>query len=178
MSRTAVLRARPRTSTYTQPERRAFDVQVTVSPAGETFGKRRRHAWDRSYRALDLPRQVVDDLKVGAGDLDPHRALDAGGEHIDPVAYRRHPDVGQPWHLHHPIELLHELVRCHPGAPLPSWPELDGGLEHLERRGIGGRLGASHLAEHARHFGHSLDEPVGLLQQLRDLARRNAGQGW
>src|SRR2546430_14350151 len=50
------------------------DVHVEVAPAGETFGKRGGHACDLPYRALHLPRQPVDDLKIGAGDLDPHRA--------------------------------------------------------------------------------------------------------
>ncbi len=55
--------------------------------------------------------------------------------------------------------------------------ELDRGLEHLERRRIRGALGAPRLAEDASDFRDGLDEPIGLLQELRSLAGRQAGQG-
>ena len=98
--------------------------------------------------------------------LMPTGALDARGQHVDAVADGRHPDVGQARHLHDPVELLDQLVGRHAGAPLLARLELDGRLEHLQRRRVGGRVGATRLAEHALDLRHRLDEAVGLLQQL------------
>ena len=50
--------------------------------------------------------------RSGPETLMPDRALDAGGEHVDPVADRRHPDVGEARHLHRAVELLDELRPC------------------------------------------------------------------
>ncbi len=74
------------------------------------------------------------------------------------------------------MRLLDQLVWRHARAPLAARLELDGGLEHLERRWIGGGIGASGFAEDARHLRHGLDQAVGLLQQLGRLAGRDAGQ--
>jgi hypothetical protein len=53
--------------------------------------------------------------------------------------------------------------------------ELHRGLEHLQGRRIGGRLGATGLAEHALDLGHGLDHAVAELQQLRGALRRQPG---
>ncbi len=105
------------------------------------------------------------------------RAFDAGREHVDTVADRRHPDVGEPRHFDDAVEFLHQLVRRHAGAPFAARLELDGGLDHFERRRVGCRFGATRLAEDARDFRHGLDQPVGLLQQFSHFADRNPGQG-
>jgi hypothetical protein len=109
--------------------------------------------------------------RSAAGHLDADRALDAGGQHVDAVADRRHPDVGQARHLA-PMRSSSStsLSGVMPGAPLVARLELDGGLEHLQRRRVGGGFGAAGLAEHALHLGHGLDQAVGLLQQLGRLA--------
>jgi hypothetical protein len=64
----------------------------------------------------------------------------------------------------------------HAGARTALRLELDGGLEHLQRRRVGGGLGAAGLAVDALHLGHGLDQAVGLLQQFGGLAGRQAGQ--
>ena len=125
---------------------------------------------------MHLGRNAVDFTQVRARDLHPDGALDAGREHIDAVADRGHPDVGEPRHLDRAVELRDQLVRRHPRAPLGARLELDRRLEHLERRRIGSGLRAAGLAEHARHFRHRLDHAVGLLQELGRLTRRDAGQ--
>ena len=117
-----------------------------------------------------MPCQAVDDLEICAGDLDSNRALDSGGEHVDTVAYRRNPDVSKTRDLYDLVELLDKLLRGHAGSPFAARLELNGRLKHLKRCGVGCGLGAADLAEHACHLGHSLDQAIGLLQQLRDLA--------
>jgi hypothetical protein len=52
--------------------------------------------------------------------------------------------------------------------------ELDRGLEHLERRRIGG-VSARPALPNTLDLGHGLDQPVGLLEQLRRLRRREPG---
>ena len=54
--------------------------------------------------------------------------------------------------------------------------ELDDGFKHLHRRRIGGSLGAPGLAVDAGDFGHSLDQPVSLLQQLARFSSRQPRQ--
>ena len=58
-----------------------------------------------------------------------------------------------------------------------AWLELDRGLEHLQRRRVGRRLGAAGLAKDALHLRHGLDHPAADLQQLGRPLRRQARQG-
>jgi hypothetical protein len=150
--------------------RAAVDRDVDVAPAGEALGEHRRHARHIFYRGLDLAGDAIDLAQVRARHLDAHGALDARGKHVDSVADRRHPQVREPRDAHGAIELLHQLLRRHSRAPLTARLELDRRLHHLQRRGIGRRLRATDLAEHARDFGHLADQPIGLLQHLGRLA--------
>src|SRR3546814_8586429 len=79
--------------------------------------------------------------------------------------------------LHRAIEFLDQFGGRHAGAPLVSRLELNGRLEHLERRRIGCGFGATSLAKHAADLGHGFDEPIGLLEQRRCLGSRQARQG-
>ncbi|MEA3221166.1 MAG: hypothetical protein OZX49_02285 [Immundisolibacter sp.] len=153
------------------------DVDVHIAPAGEALGQRGAHARHRLGDALDLLRNTVDGGQVIAGDLDPDRALDAGGQHVQTVADGRDPDIGQARHPHHAVQLGLQCFRRHAGPPLAARLELHGGLEHLQRRRVGGGIGAAGLAENARHLRHGFDQAVGLLQKLTRLLRRQPRQG-
>src|SRR5258706_268423 len=127
MSRTAERKSRPRTSTYTHPESRAFSLLIIGGPSTtRTFAT--------SCRTICAPR---------ARDLDPDRPLDAGRQHVDAVSDRRHPHVRQPRHRDDSIELLDQRLRRETWSPLVAGLELDGRLEHLERRRVRRRLGAA-----------------------------------
>ena len=154
----------------------AVDIDVDVASAAQTLGERGAHARHLLHDALDLGGDTIDLAQIRTRDLHTHRAFDAGREHIDAVADGRHPYVREPGHFHDAIELIDEFFRGHSRPPLLPRLQLDRGLEHLERRRVGRRLRAPGLAEHARDFGHGLDKPVGLLQQLGRLARRKTGQ--
>ena len=125
---------------------------------------------------FDAARDAVDGGEISAADLDADRALDAGGQHVDAVADRRHPEVGQARHLDRLIEFFDQLFWRHAGAPLLARLQLDGGFKHLQRCRIGGRLGAAGLAEDALDLGQGLDHPVGDLQQLGRFLCRQPGQ--
>ena len=154
----------------------AVDCHIDITPAGQPLGQRRRHARHAFGHLLDAQRNTIDCCQVAAADLDADRALDAGGQHVDAVADRRHPDVGQSRHLHRAVQLLDQLVRRHACSPLLAGFKLDGRLEHLQRRRIGGGFGAAGLAEHAFDLGDGLDHAVGQLQQLGRLLRRQPRQ--
>ena len=66
--------------------------------------------------------------------------------------------------------------------PFRHWPRLqvDHGLEHLQRRRIGGRFGPSGLAEYLGHFRYLLQDLVLELKErgdLRDETRRGTVTG-
>ena len=155
----------------------ALDVDVDIAAAGEALGQGAAHARHVLQGPLDLAGELVDGDEVGACHLDADGALDAGGQHVDAVSDRRHPDVGESGHADDAVELLDQLVLRHAVSPRCLRLELDRRLEHLERRRVGGGFGAAGLAEHAFDFRHRLDEAVGLLQQRCCLAHRKAGKG-
>src|SRR3546814_15430239 len=107
--------------------------------------------------------------EIGPRHLDPDRALDAGRQHIDAVADWRNPDIGEAGEFQRTIPFFNKLVGCHPRPPLVAGFELNVRLETLQRRRLGGGLGASGLSEYALDFGHGLADPVGLLEPLRRL---------
>src|SRR6185369_10470804 len=73
----------------------AVDVHVQVTTAREAFGERRGDAGRALGDRLHLGCDPVELGKVGSGDLHPDGALDAGRQHVDPVADGRDPDVGE-----------------------------------------------------------------------------------
>jgi hypothetical protein len=52
----------------------------------QPLGESGSHARNALNNLRDLARDPVDDLKVRPGDLDPDGTLNAGSEHVDPVA--------------------------------------------------------------------------------------------
>ncbi|MNF91112.1 hypothetical protein D3C84_737050 [compost metagenome] len=109
---------------------------------------------------------------MGAGDFHSDRTFDAGGKHVDTVANRRYPDIGQPWNPNHAIQFFHQFFLGHAWTPLLVWLELNGGFEHFQWCRVGGSFGTPRFAEHVLDFGHRLDQAVGLLQQLRSFLCR------
>ena len=153
------------------------DFDVDVAPAGKPLGQHRGNAGHVLHRALDVGGDAVDLLQIRTGHLDAERRFDPGGEHVDAVADRRNPDVGEARQFGDLVEFLDQLVHRHAGAPLGLRLELDRGLDHFQRRRIGRGFGAADLAVYRFDFRHGADQAVGLLQQLGRLAGRDAGQG-
>ena len=63
-----------------------------------------------------------------------------------------------------------------PGPPLALGLQHDGGLDHGQRRRIGGGIGATDLPEHVLHLRKGPDDPVRLLQKFARLGDRDARQ--
>ena len=151
-------------------------VDVHIAPAGQSFGQRAadaRHVFERTF---NLAGDAVNRCQVSAGNLDAYRALDACSQHVNAVAYGRHPDIGQPRHLDDTVEFINQFVGGHAGPPLVPRLELDGGLEHFHGRRVSSGFGTARLAKNAGHLGYRLDQPICLLQQFSRLAGRKAWQ--
>src|SRR3546814_291606 len=138
--------------------RRTVDVHIDIAPARQPLGECRTDARYAFRDCFDIMGDAVKLAEIGTGDLDPNRALDAGCEHVDAVADRWHPDIGEARHLHHPIELFDELVGGHLWPPMVARLEPDRRLEHFEGRRVGRGFGAAGLAEYAVDFGHGLED--------------------
>ena len=144
----------------------AIGLDVEVVAAREALGVGAGRARNLLHHALDVARDALHLGQVLAEDLDADRRADAGGEHVDARPDGHRPGVGHAGELHRLVHLGDELVDRHAGAPFALGLQVDHRLEHLERRGVGGRLRAAGLARHARHLGKALEDPVLDLQQL------------
>ena len=98
---------------------------------------------------------AFDHGEVGSRDLDADRRLDAGGEHVDAIADRLHPDVRHAGNLQRGIHLFDEPSVVSPARHCDSRLQQQRRLHHLERRRIGGGFGAPDFAEHAFTSGTS-----------------------
>ena len=146
------------------------DVHIHVAAACETFGQCAADARHIFERLFNLSRQAVNDGQVSTCHLHTHRTFNTGCQHVDAIANRWHPNIGQAGHFDDAVKLIHQLVLRHAGSPLVFGLELNGCFEHFHRGRVGRRFGTTSFAVHAEHFGHGLDKPVGLLQQLTGLA--------
>src|SRR3546814_16122288 len=71
-------------------------VDVDIAPAGQPFGQRRGDAGHGLDDRFDAFGGLVDRRQIRSRDLDTYRALDPGREHIDAVADRGNPEIGEP----------------------------------------------------------------------------------
>ena len=74
---------------------KTIDVDIDITPAGEPLRQCRRDAGHIFDDAFNLAGDAVDFGKIGTGYFDTHRALDAGGEHINAIADGWNPQVGE-----------------------------------------------------------------------------------
>ena len=93
------------------------DLHIDVAPASQPFGQRGAYTGNSLCDLFGFTRHPVDLDNIVTRHLDPDRAFDACGEHINPVPDRRHPDVGEAGDADGLIELIDQLFGCHPGAP-------------------------------------------------------------
>ena len=184
----------------------AVDGEIEIVAAYHPFGVGAQGAGHGADHRLDLFAQAVEGVEVIAHDLDAHRGLDPGGEHVDPGLDGHGPGVGEAGKGDGGVEFGCELVHgdgplLRPGqgqdcfqrpgplgpvavktlhrhpAPLVFRLEHDGGLQHGERRRIGGGLGAADLAEDPFDLGKAPDDAVGLLEEFLGLGDGDPGQG-
>src|SRR3546814_3216438 len=67
---------------------------------------------------------------------------------LDAVTDRRYPDIGEAGQLHRAVQFVDQLLRRHPRPPLVARFELDGCLEHLQRREIGRASGRERVCKY------------------------------
>ena len=139
-------------------------ADFNVASARQSFSNSRHNARNRLGGLFNQLGSAVDVGKRLSGHLNADGALHTGGEHVDTVANRHHPQVGQTWETNGLIELVDNLFHRHAGAPFTFGFELNGGFNHLQRRRVSSRISAAGLAEDGSDFGHGTDELVGLLQ--------------
>ena len=150
-----------------QTEARSFlsaDVDVHIAPSRQALRQGAAHTRHVFHCTLNFTGDAVNLDQISPGHFDTHRALDAGSQHIDAVANRRHPNIGQAGYFDNPVQFLHQLVLRHAGSPLLLGFELNGSFEHLHGSGVGRGLGPSGFAVNRSHFRYGLDQAVGLLQ--------------
>ena len=121
--------------------------------------------------------KLAQDVQVIAQEFDPHRGLNAGGEHIDADLDGVAPGVGQAGKLNGGVHLLDELFRGQARTPVFPVFEADGGLNHGERRRVGGGFGPARLAEDIVHLGKGADDAVRLLQEVFRFGDGDARHG-
>ena len=108
--------------------------------------------------------------------LHSERRLDAGQLHVQTVFDGHGPGVRQPRKLELGVHLLNQFFVGHSRTPLLARLEHDGRVVHIERRVVGGAVGASDGAEDGFDFGKRSNDAVLLLEQLRGLRDGNSRQ--
>ncbi|MCY1457397.1 hypothetical protein D9M71_746960 [compost metagenome] len=84
----------------------AVDVQINVATASQTLCQGRSHSRHLYRCPLYSKGSPVYLVQIAAGNLDADRTLDAGGQHVNPIADRRNPDIGEPRHTHDTVKLF------------------------------------------------------------------------
>ena len=152
-----------------------FDVEV-----GLALQPRRRHAGragDLADDLLHLERLLLQGVEVVAENLHAHLRPDAGAQHQD-AAFD---GMQEARHVARRLaELLgqfgDQLLLGHARPPLGLGLQLDGGLDHLDRRRIGGGFGAAQFAGGRLHFRHLLHHLVLPGDEPLDFGERRARQ--
>ena len=155
----------------------AIDGHLQIRRARCALGIEIDGAWNLRHNLLDLFRLGLNHAKIGTKDLDADLCADAGREHVDAIANRLRPDVGDAWNLQLLIEPGENRVLGEPLGPLVLWLEGDGRLAHVYRSGIGGGLGPSHFSNHHRDRRVGGNDLVLLTKNPGCLGERDARVG-
>ncbi len=170
-------------------DRVAVDVELDVITPHHALRKHAGGAGHLPDNGLDLFGDTLKLGEIGTGDLNSHRRLNAGGKHVDARFYRHRPGIVHAGNLNCGVHRGDQLVRRAPPmgddlsravldvhfGPLIFGLEHNGSFDHVERRWIGGALGAADLAKNVMHFGKGLDDFV---RHLDNLARFGGRYSW
>jgi hypothetical protein len=135
--------------------------------AHDTLGEGAGGAGHLADDGFDLFADALQRRQIWAGNLDPDGRFDAGGKHVNACGDGHGPSVVEAGNLHGGVHRRHQFVRRAAAVrddfavvvlDVHGWPfrfrlEADGGFNHVQRRGVGGGLGAAGLAENRLHFG-------------------------
>ena len=121
--------------------------------------------------ALDVVPDPLDHLELGTEDLDAECCPDPGREHVGAVLDGHGPGVHRTQHPKLLVHLGDELILGHSLAPLRLRLEVYDGLDHGDRRPVGGRVGPAGLAPDRLHLGEGHDQAVLQLKQATLLGQ-------
>ena len=154
----------------------ATDVDVGEVALRHALGIHAARAGHRLQRRLDPAADLLDHLQVGAEHLDADGGLDPREQHVEPVADRHGPRVGEPGELQLLVEFLLEAIERHPRTPLFARFQDDRRVHHPHRRVVGRGGRPSDAAEDALDLRHLRDEPILHLHQAGALGHRQSGR--
>ena len=156
---------------------RTIDGDVQVLTAGDLLGIDVAGARNGTDGVSHLARQGLERRQVGAEDLDAHLRADAGGQHVDPVDDRHRPDGGHAGQLRGATHLGAQPIDRHARPPLVPRLQVDDRLGHVQRRRIGGGVGARHLGNGERDLGKGHEDGVLFGRDRGVLLERDARVG-
>ena len=130
-------------------------------------------------RLLDGDRGGFQPLGVATVQGDAQGAADAGGEHLGTGLDRHPPQIGHARVAQLGVHLGQETIPGQTGAPERARLEHHHRLRHVQRCGIGGGRGRTHLAEDRGHLGEAAQLMVHALQDAQGSSGRDTrGAGW
>ncbi len=132
-------------------------------------------AGHRAEHGLEVLSDALYGIQIGAEDLDAYGRANPGCQHVDagfdgPLE----PALGDPWQVEGMLHLLQQARPRHTLPPFGLRLHHDGGFDHAQRRGVGGRLRAADLPEDTLHFGEGADDSILYLEQPAGLGGGNA----
>ena len=153
---------------------RPVDLDVQVLAAGHLLRIDVAGARHLSDDLGDLPRQALEHPEIGAEQLDADLRADAGRQHVDAVDDRHRPDGRDSRELDRAAHLGAQRVQRQPRAPLRARLQPHDRLGHVQRRRVGGRLGAGDLGNDIGHLRHPEERGVLRLRDPGVLVERDA----
>ena len=126
---------------------RPVDLDVQVLAAGHLLRIDVAGARDPPDHVRDLPRQAFERPEIGAEQLHADLRADAGRQHVDAVDDRHRPDGRDSRELDRPAHLGAQRVQRQTRSPLRARLQPHDRLGHVQRRRVGGRLGAGDLGD-------------------------------
>ena len=125
----------------------AFDIEIEEISRCYPFGIGASGAGNVLHGIFDVFSDSLQFIEAGTQHLYPHGRPDARREHVDPRLDGHGEGIGYSRYGKGVIHLILQGLYGHPLAPLSFRLEIDNRLEHLQRRGIGGRFRPAALAE-------------------------------
>ena len=154
----------------------AVGLDVEKIAAIDALGIGRRGAGNGAQGGFDLAGDPFELDQIGPEDLDADRRADAGRKHVDAGLDGHRPGVGDAGKLQRGVHFGNQPVEVHAPPPFAFRPQVDDGLEHFHRRGIGRGVGAARLAPDRGDLGKGGNDPVLRLQKFGRLRHRKARQ--
>ena len=159
--------------------RLAIHSHVEISSAHRAFGKHTARTLHRRQQRFDLTPDPVQCIEVWTEELDADGRLDPGRQHVEAVANRHRPHVGNARRLYARIRLADDRIVAHTGSPVTLFLQHRDRLNHRHRCHVGRRFGTPDLAQHSINLWNRRQRLITLTQHgLRLLAANTRKERW